>query len=430
VVAQKSGLRASRAIAGLLLVALAGAACTNPWRRTATAGDHVLPVRLPEPAYEELFPYYAELCALSQFERLGVVKGGNAGHGVLYLKGVCRVPDAPFPTLEMCPEVVNDLHDPRHGTGISANERLKNVNWVAYPGRDLFYNGDLKRGQTLTQAHFDATWRKLIDLGLLRGVEVQEEFLARAPGRPPEEVLAEYLLGSDVAIRFARSAFCSTLPLERTQVERVVDYLNAQNRRYALGGESYEWSFYYDNCIHILRNALAAADVWAPRAVGLGPIRQFFNMALPANSFVNLAVRANLFPLEDFGAVHADDEMRASLRDYGWLPTRHGALLKTAPIHTPNELYATRLNLYVAQGGFEWASTSFRLMAADARFTQLEWNLRWFEERYRSILAQRGARDWIPRSAAWRAERERYYAYVERQLADVERLLGRLIPAE
>ncbi len=69
-------------------------------------------------------------------------------------------------------------------------------------------------------------------------------------------------------------------------------------------------------------------------------------------------------------------------------------------------------------------------MAVDARFTQLEWNLRWFEERYRDILARRGARDWIPRSAAWRAERERYYGYVERQLADVERLLARLIPAQ
>src|SRR5512134_306809 len=123
-----------RGLAGLLALLLS-AGCFGPWRRTETAGERVLPVRLPDPAYEERFPYYAELCALSQFERIGGAKGGNAGHGVLYLKGVCRDEDAPFPTLEMCPEVVNDLQDPRHGTGISANERLKNVNWVAYPGR-------------------------------------------------------------------------------------------------------------------------------------------------------------------------------------------------------------------------------------------------------------------------------------------------------
>jgi hypothetical protein len=411
-----------------LLCGLLASACSNPWQRTASADERVLPIRLPEPAYEKLFPYYAELCALSQYERVEGAKGGNAGHGVLYLKGVCRDEDAAFPTLRMCPERVDDLADPRHGTGISANERLKNVNWIAYPGRALFFNGELKRGQTLTREHFDATARRLIELGLLRGVEVHEEFLAKSPGRPAQEVLSQYLLGSDVAIRFARSVFCSTLPLERAQMEQVVGYLNQQNRRYAVGGETYRWSFFYDNCIHILRNALAAADVWAPRSVGLGPIRQLFNMSVPANAFVNLAIRANLFPLEDFAAVHGDREMRAALSRYGWLPTRHGALVKTAPIHRPNQVYRTHLNLYVVEGGRKIASDSFRLMAGDARFTQLEWNLRWFEERYRSILAQRGERDWIPRSAAWRAERERYYAYVERQLADVEQLLARLIP--
>lgn len=418
-----------RALA-LLLAGVLTAGCLDSWRRTETAGDRVLPVRLPEQAYEDLFPYYAELCALSQFERIGVVKGGNAGHGVLYLKGVCRDEEAPFPTLKMCPEVVNDLNDPRHGVGISANERLKNVNWIAYPGRRLFFNGNLKRGQTLTREHFDATTRYLVESGLLRGVEVHEELLPKSPGRSVEDVFAEYLLGSDVAIRFARSVFCSTLPLKREQMERVVGYLNERNQHYASGDATYKWSFFYDNCIHILRNALAAASVWKPRAVDQGPLIQFFNMSVPANAAVHLATRANLFPLEDFGAVHGDAEMRASLRDYDWLPTRHGALLKTAPIHTPNELYTTRLNLYVVEGGFKMQSENYKLMAGDARFTQLQWNLRWFEERYRTILARRRDDGWWPRSAAYRAERDHYYAYIAEQLADVEEKLARLEPPE
>jgi hypothetical protein len=213
-------------------------------------------------------------------------------------------------------------------------------------------------------------------------------------------------------------------------MERVVEYLNQRNRHYAAGDSAYQWSFYYDNCIHVLRNALAAAHVWKPHATGQGPLRQLFSLSIPANAFVNLATRSNLFPLEDFSAVHGDAEMRAALREYGWLPTRHGALLKTGPIHSPNEVYRTRLNLYVAQGGFEVWTDNFKLMAGDARFTQLEWNLRWFEERYRAILARRDARDWWPRSASYRAERERYYAYVEEQLADVESLQRRLLQLE
>ena len=294
-----------RALA-LLLAGVLSAGCFGPWRRTETAGDRVLPVRLPEPAYEELFPYYAELCALSQFERIGVVKGGNAGHGVLYLKGVCRDEDAAFPTLKMCPEVVNDLNDPHHGVGISANERLKNVNWIAYPGRQLFFNGNLKRGQTLTQKHFDATARYLVESGLLRGVEVHEELLPKSPGRAAQDVFAEYLLGSDVAIRFARSVFCSTLPLKREQMERVVGYLNERNRHYATETRP------ISGASTTTTASTSCAMPWPPPPSGRrvpwtrGRCVQFFNMSVPANAAVNLATRANLFPLEDFGAVHGD----------------------------------------------------------------------------------------------------------------------------
>ena len=410
------------------LVALA--ACAEPGPSSEYG---VLPHRLPEPAYEELFPYYVEMCALSQFERVGIDASyragvsGRPGHAVLYLKGVCREEDAPIPTLRMCPEVVNDLADPRHGTGVSVNGLLKNVNWMAFPGRKLFYNGDLERGQTLTLEHFRATQQKVIDLGLLRGIEVHEEYVK--PGRTPEDYLAESLLGTDAAIRFARSLWCESLPLEREQVELIIAHLNDLNLHYATTDESYEWSFYYDNCVHVLRNSLAAASVWTPKGVRLNILDQLFQMALPANEFIELANRTALFPLDDFGAVFGDETMVESLQTYEWLPTRHGALVKTAPVHRPNELYGTRVNTFVIESLEEEKSRRVDRLMSDARFNELEANLLHYEELYGSILAERDDSGWWPHSDAYHDARRRYYEYVESQLAEVRTMLERLPPA-
>jgi hypothetical protein len=119
----------------LLLSAAAALGCAKIGGPTATASAKVVPARLPDRSYEEAFPTYAQLCAVSRFDRIGVERGGSAGHSVLYLKGVCRDETAPFPTLRMCPEPVNNPRDPRHGVGVSVNAAFKNVNWVAYRAR-------------------------------------------------------------------------------------------------------------------------------------------------------------------------------------------------------------------------------------------------------------------------------------------------------
>ena len=334
----------------------------------ATSSDRVLPLRLPEPAYEEIFPYYAELCAVSRFDRLGVEHGGAAGHAVLYLKGACREEGAPFPTLRMCPEVVNDLQDPRHGVGVSVNAAYKNVNWVAYPGRRLFFSGNLSRGQTLTQEHFDATVRSIVDLGVLRGVDVDEKRLVFThPEAPLEERIAESLMGTDVAIRFARSLWCASVPLKRAQMERAVGHLNELNRGYASGAASYDYSLYYDNCVRALHDSLAAAGVWEPVKERSRFLGQVFQMKVPANELGQLSERITRFPIDDFDAVRKDGAASASLGAFGWLPTRHGALLKSAPVHRPNELYDTSLQMFVVEGPGERATGRFRELARHGR---------------------------------------------------------------
>ena len=84
--------------------------------------DDIIIERRPDVEYEKLFPYYAELCAASQFHsKLTGEGGGPAGHAILYIKGACRDEDAPFPQLRRCRGVATSLKDPEHGAGVSVN---------------------------------------------------------------------------------------------------------------------------------------------------------------------------------------------------------------------------------------------------------------------------------------------------------------------
>jgi len=73
-------------------------------------------------------------------------------------------------------------------------------------------------------------------------------------------------------------------------VDEIIAFLNDKNREYAEGEADYNWSVWADNCAHTLRNALAAANIWSPLSVQAIKFRQIFNLAVPANEFVNLAV--------------------------------------------------------------------------------------------------------------------------------------------
>jgi hypothetical protein len=61
--------------------------------------DRVIVERRPDPVYDQLFPYYVELCATSQFRSKVKGEGGVAGHAVMYIKGACKDEHTPFPQL-------------------------------------------------------------------------------------------------------------------------------------------------------------------------------------------------------------------------------------------------------------------------------------------------------------------------------------------
>ena len=387
----------------------------------------------PEPVYDSLYPYYVEICAVSQIRAKFTDHGGSPGHAVMYLKGVCRNPSTPYPTLKVCDPDSIDLTDPEAGMGLSVNKLLKNANWIAIPGKRLFIEGNLDEGQVLDKAHALATIEHAANSGVFDGIEIHEQY---APPDADEEALlrlaAEETLATDFALRFGRTIWCSRLPVTRSMLEDIIAYLNGLNHEYATGDADYNWSGYSDNCSHTLHNALAAAGVWEHKTVGSFKLRQLFNLSVPANEFADLAILSTVFPIENFDRVYQDKTMRQTLMERNWLPTRHGALMKLIPMHQDNELYDTRVRIFVLENPIlKPKSRRVTELISDWRTTGVAANLRYFRELYRKILDQKPA-DWDQVSPGdnYTEVRKRYYEYIENQLNDVNDKFGQLFPEQ
>jgi hypothetical protein len=397
-------------------------------RLLAPETREVLPAILPVPAYEALFPYYVELCAVSQFRSLQHGDGGIAGHAVMYLKGACKDEGASHPALRPCRARASKEDDPEHGAGISVNRWFLNANWVAIPGRDLFYEGNLEEGERLDQAAFDRALRASLEADVFEGVALDPAYPTTSGERSLEDFIAHQSLATDFALRFSRAVGCARLPINEEMMGEIIEYLNAINSEYASGTADYNWSGYSDNCVHLLRNSLAAASIWRPRSVATTKLRQLFNVAVPANEVVNLAMLGAFGPLADGREVYRTDEARDALLDFDWLPRRHGALVTRLPVHTPNELYDTRTRIFVLESPFLGVSRNHRRLEADSRFTSLRANLGHFQEVYGDILRERDeiiAGGFLPlRSIRYLRVSKRYYGYVEDQLGEVEEMLA------
>jgi len=392
--------------------------------------DDIIIERRPDAKYERLIPYYVELCAASQFQsKLTGEGGGPAGHAILYIKGACKDDDAPFPQLRRCRGVATTLKDPEHGAGVSVNQMFKNVNWVATPGYDLVFPGNLALGERLTLARFRAVEQQAIAKGIYKGVTFH-----RFAGATSDTDLRNFLeragIGTDLALQFARSVFCARLPVTEAMLDPIIKFLNDKNREYAEGEAGYNWSAWADNCSHTMRNTLAAANIWSPLSVRTTKIRQIFNLAVPANEFVNLAELMTEGDIEDYREILRDGPRRDAFHEFHWLPTRQGALLKTLPVHDPSDLYDTTFRLFTLQSPFLRGKTRRAIeLLSDQRFVDLNTNLHYFERRYDAILAQHDERrDAMAsvRGTPFRRVQSLYYHYIHSQRAEVQSMLKRI----
>jgi len=405
------------AAAGLL----AGCASLSDWIAPPT--DRVMPEIHVDRLYEEMYPRYVELCAVSQFRPKDGRPGGIPGHAVLYLKGACRDESSPYPRLKAC----DGAAPTDHGVGVSVNRWFKNVNWVATPGRLLFFRGAVPPERVLDAEEVDRAAKLAIELGMYGGIELHE-YPTEAPERSIEDFVKRESLGTDFALNFGRTAHCSRVPVTASMLESAIAYLNELNDAYARTEAVYEWSGFSDNCAHTVHNALAAAGIWKPEAVHATKVRQLLDLAVPANEFVHLAERSNHLPIESFDSLYEDPAARSTLERHDWLPTTHGALVETYHVHQLNEVYESDYRLLGLESPFTHGlHKRADLLQTDARLTELHTNLIYFIERYRRVLA---AEEEVRSHTAhldseYRDTLSRYYDWVRKQLADAEAKLAR-----
>ena len=237
-------------------------------------------------------------------------------------------------------------------------------------------------------------------------------------------------LGTDFALQFARSVFCARRPETERMLDEVMAFLNDKHREYATGTADYNWSLLADNCVHTLRNAVAAANVWSPLSVQTVKLLHLFNLAVPANEFVNLAELGTEGNIENYRQIEGDGPQRDALHEFGWLPTRHGALLKTLPCTSPTTCTTRPSGSSRCSLRSGWAR---RDTPSSCSRTRASWisrpNLRYFRNRYRAILTvcrAPGEDLATVRGTPYRWVERLHCEYVEAQLAEVDDMLTRV----
>lgn len=377
--------------------------------------------------YNALFPYYAEICTVSQYKRRGTAGGGFGGHATMFLNGAELDPSAGYPRLRLA-SVGADLSHPDSGVGISVNKVFANVNWVAIPGRDVFFRGGLAPGAKLDSPAFDAAIRKAVEAGWFDGIRMHPELVKDRPGGVPlTEWVVRKAIGTDFALSFARNSHCARLPLDPDKLGAVIAHLNRLNDQ--AREEGYRWDLYTNNCSHAPHNALAAAGVWdakkvrGPGKLGLlrdvasvskAAVGRMSDFAFPANGFVRAYEAGNERPIDGVSKAFDNRDLARTLAR-GWSSTGPGALVVSVPMlpSQANELFEEGRDPFLFSIPFAWNKKGkFERITEDPpdHLVELGANLARYRERYARAL---DLRDSAERDRFHGSKRKRYQAFYD-----------------
>ena len=382
--------------------------------------------------YEDFFPYYAELCALSELSKKpgfgAPLRSGIGGHSLLYLNGVRLDRAAGYPTLRLCTQ---GEAPQEYGVGISVNSHYRNANWVAVEGRDFLWRGALAQGERLTREAYARTQARAKAMGILDGVEFHEELFREKPaGMTDRDYMYEISVATDYAAQFGRDTFRARVPLDRGRMSAIVTFLNDLNAPYRDGQRIYRWRVLNNNCAHVAHNALAEAGLWDPWPTGQFFAFAAFKFPVPKNEFVDLMLRASDLLIEKPQALYKDSHARRMLLSTGTLPTAPGALACAGPAITENDVYdVARLRLIFYDNPF-WGPYRhrFKQIFTAPRYGDLHANFCDFAKRY--AVAKTLGRGAAGLSGERALFQECYEKHIARETEKLERQLALLEGAE
>lgn len=288
-------------------------------------------------AYEDHFPTYFEYCGGSRWQLASGEKGGPAGHGFIYVHGLCKDYRYAFPTVIPCSEVSASMKakHPHNGVGVSLDKNYANVKWVAVPGRDLTLFGNTEK-RSITSSDVAEQVRRVTDLKVFEGVLMRpEEFQSLQPGsKEYQEAAAENTIGTDHAVNWARELHCVKIPTPKEKIKKVAVFLNKENNKHRAKAD-YKWSMFTNNCIHLSVNASNAMDFSRYIKEDQKFPKALFNLALPSNAFLMYADEAVLAKLP------RNKKLKKELAEKKFSKVQVGSIMNSYPAFPSGDKFNT-----------------------------------------------------------------------------------------
>lgn len=301
--------------------------------------------------YRQEYPLFIEGCVNGQRVDIGTDGMSPYGHGSVFIKGVAvefkyvspEVLEAHPDKNQAYPQLKMNLTGINDEFGVSANGQYYNQNWVAVPGEKLFYYGNLRKDQVLTQEIKDNLVSEMMDTPYYLSGR-SHRYSTEDPVEHLRQIINESI-PIDLAVAWSRRTYCQRVPITQTQLQSIIDYYNDLNQFYYEEGHEYTWSLLSNSCGHTAHNAFGAIDIINPvkTEVTLGRGR-LFNAVVPSHLFMHLfdETQPNKFP--SLRELVRDEELVTTLMSQNTIPQREGVITRIIKPHgydnpSLNELY-------------------------------------------------------------------------------------------
>lgn len=371
------------------------------------------PTTLDQAKYDKLYPLSVKYCTMTALQRVGEKFGGPFAHAVLYFRNACVDTDYKYPQIRRCRPGENT-----DGVGVSVNKVYKNSNWVALPGRELFFYGDLKDSEPVTAANKSALMSKVEGMNIYQGIVLKDKVLYKQEGKSETAHKINQSLDTDFAINWGHSLYCVNIPLNEKLLNKGIEFVNIANMVHADGARfkdyklqhvteadlvatgkidkkeknsgvdlEYNWTGLNDNCAHLAFNMFAAMGLVAPKKV-----RSFvlpWRMAVPTDRWAYLISTANedwMHAKDEAFQTWTDERRNSILAEHGVLLKHHGVVAEFIPAHSgANDLFKNQ-NFLANLNPVNFAKVYNYAAQRPEKIYDMEENLKGFEEEYTKIL--------------------------------------------
>lgn len=200
----------------------------------------------------------------------------------------------------------------------------------------------------------------------------------------------------------------------------------------------YKWSGIYDNCTHTTHNAIAAAGIMRALHTNEAAPAQLFNLAVPANDFIQLARLGSDSKIDGVVSFYHDLYKRQMLMENDWMATQPGVLTETFAAYAfENSLYDTSKSNFLILDVPIWniRHRQFRPILSKKIYSDVHENLVQFQHKYQSAFAKKRTLESLRADQNTNSRNDldtpefesfyaKFYAHIETALKDVEAQLA------